>query len=339
MEKWVEELFSQEILEEAAIRFGCETSKVKKLGDFENYVFEVHKGNTPYILRLTHSSHRTHMEVEAELRWVNYLHEHGVNVALVNHSKEGKLVETIDVKNTHFYVCLFDKAPGQPVSVKSEEFNEELFEKWGKLTGQLHNVTKMYESGNFKRDRWDEDDLLNFEKYLSVDKDRDIIEKGEEVKKEIQSLPESLHTFGMIHSDIHPGNFFYHQGELHVFDFDDSTQFFFLSDIAIPLYYSVWWKYKNEDLETRSRFGESFLTAFLKGYMSETQLEEEWLKHMPAFLLLRDVTLYSVFHKKWDLENLSEAETSLLTQLRTRLKESEPMVDLNYRKIFNQARN
>lgn len=337
MEQWIEKLFSKELLEAAAAKYGCDASRAKKLGDFENYVYEVHKGGTPFILRLTHSSHRSRKDVEAELRWMNYLHENGVNVPLVNHSAEGRLVEVLDTGDTCFYVCLFDKAPGKPVSVKDDLFNEDLFKEWGKVTGKMHRITKAYEAGEFERERWDEDDIMHYSKYLSSD-DTLIIEKAERNKKEIQKLEETSDNFGVIHSDIHPGNFFYHDGEIHVFDFDDSMQFFFLSDIAIPLYYSVWWKHRKEKLEVRSEFGESFLTAFLRGYFEEYSLEEGWIEHMPSFLLLRDFTLYTVFHKKWDLTNLSEIEESLLTGLRERLMNDEPMVSLDYKTILQKAR-
>ncbi|WP_406687512.1 phosphotransferase enzyme family protein [Rossellomorea vietnamensis] len=338
MEKWIEELFTGDVLMDAASRFGCGTSHAKKLGDFENYVYEVHKGEVPYILRLTHSSHRSKGEVEAELQWINYLHKHGVNVSLVNDSETGNLVEVLETGDTHFFVCLFDKAPGKPVMMDDPLFDDDLFYKWGKLTGHMHRVTKGYVQDENKRERWDQDDVLDYDNYLSSVEDRDIIEKGRLNKENIRGFKETQDSFGLIHSDIHPGNFFYQDGDLHVFDFDDSMQFFFVSDVAIPLYYSVWWKFRNETLEIRSRFGERFLIAFLQGYVAECEIGDEWVKRIPHFLLLRDLTLYTVFHKKWDLENLSEREQSLLTQIRERLHRDEPIVELDYDKILTEVR-
>jgi amicoumacin kinase len=337
MEKWIEELFTDDLLKDAAARFSCETSRAKKLGDFENYVYEVHRKGIPYILRLTHSSHRSTGEVEAELNWINHLHKHRVNVSLVNHSDEGNLVEVIKSRETYFIACLFDKAPGVPVKVNDPLFNDQLFYKWGRLTGHMHRVTKGFDQDEYRRERWDQDDVLNYEKYVTSPLDKGIIEKGNQNKERISSFIETQDSFGLIHSDIHPGNFFYHDGDLHVFDFDDSTQFFFVSDVAIPLYYSVWWKFRNETLETRSQFGERFLIAFLQGYMTECEIEEEWVKRIPHFLLLRDMTLYSVFHKKWDVEKLSEGERSLLSQIRERLHHDEPIVDLDYGKILGEV--
>ena len=55
MERAVEQQFSQEVLVEAARRFGLAADSLKFLGDFENYVYEGQKDGTSYILRLTHS--------------------------------------------------------------------------------------------------------------------------------------------------------------------------------------------------------------------------------------------------------------------------------------------
>ncbi|MFI8686956.1 phosphotransferase enzyme family protein [Rossellomorea sp. NPDC077527] len=338
MEKWIEELFTEDLLRDAASRFSCDATSAKKLGDFENYVFEVHKGGVPYILRLTHSSHRSKEEVEAELKWINYLHKNGVHVSLVNDSDKGNLVEVFNTGETSFFVCLFDKAPGGPVKINDPLFDEQLFYKWGKLTGHMHRVTKGYNQNENRRNRWDQDDVLDYEKYLSLKEDKDIIGKGHRNKERIRGFVETQDTFGLIHSDIHPGNFFYHEGDLHVFDFDDSTEFFFISDVAIPLYYSVWWKFRNDTLENRSEFGERFLIAFLQGYRTECEIQDEWVKRIPHFLLLRDLTLYTVFHKKWDLTNMSEGEESLLSQIRERLHKDEPIVELDYGKIIDVVR-
>jgi amicoumacin kinase len=335
MEKWVANLFNEEVLKEAADRFSVSIKESKKLGDFENYVYQVTKDGNPYILRLTHSSHREKSQVEAELNWVNFLHSKGVNVSLVKHSNNQLLVEGISVGNSSFFACLFEKAPGRPVRAKEDLFGPTLFEKWGKTIGHMHKVTKEYKAKGSRRERWEEEELFNFQHYLSSENDQEIIDRGYEIINSIKGLEETKDSFGLIHSDIHPGNFFYHEGEIYVFDFDDSAYHYFISDIAIPLYYSIWWKFREEDLETRTRFGEEFLTNFLKGYLQENSIDEPWIKKIPLFMELRDLTLYSVFHEKWDIENLSEEEGRLLSQIRDRLVRKESIVELDYQRIIN----
>lgn len=337
MEQWVENLFSGEVLDEAALRYKADASEAKKLGDFENYVYEVKRDGKPYILRLTHSSHRTKEEVLGEQKWINFLNSHGINVSLVHESINGELVETVNVGDTDFYVCLFDKAPGSPVKMASPEFGPELFEKWGAITASMHLATEDYDASTTKRLRWDQDDLIVLEDFLDPIKDEAIIEGNRKLVQSIQQLPETKDSFGLIHSDIHPGNFFYHEGEIHVFDFDDTMYFHFASDIAIPLYYSIWWKYRKESLETRSAHGKEMLENFLKGYLGVREISREWVERLPMFLKLRDYTLYGVFHKKVDLEN-NEQENQLVNEIRERLLNDEPVVDLNYGAIWESIR-
>ena len=336
MEKWIEELFSKEVIKEAANIFGADSAEAKKLGDFENYVFEVQKEGKPFILRLTHSSHRSMNDVEAEMQWINYLHKHGVNVSLAYFSKNERLVEEVKVGETSFFVCLFDKAPGELVKMKSDLFGPELFTLWGKVTGKMHNVTQSYEASGPKRSRWDENDLLDFHNYIP---EEEIREAAKNLLDVIQKLPESNEVFNLIHSDIHPGNFFYHKGEIHVFDFDDSSYHYLVSDIAIPLYYSVWFVHRGENLQSRSAFGEDMLYHFLAGYLEEYEMSDEWIKQIPLFLKLRDFELYSVFHKKFDLQNMNDREKEVLQQLKERLLHNEPIVQLDYENIIRKVRN
>jgi amicoumacin kinase len=335
MENWVEQLFNEDILQKAADFYGGNISKAKKLGDFENYVYEIHKEEKPYILRLTHSSHRSWEQVEAELEWVNYLHANGVNVSLVSRSVKGNLVEEIQVGETSFFVCLFEKAPGSPVSIQSELFGQTLFQEWGRTIGKMNRVTKEFKNGVSIREQWYEEDLLkNIGHYLSKE-DEDIIKEGKELVENLQKFPTGKNEYGLIHSDIHLGNFFYHEGEIHVFDFDDSSYHWFASDIAIALYYSTWARMGGESLEERSAFGEKFLKNFLIGYYEENRIDDQWIKRLPLFLKLRDIVLYTVFHKKFDIENLSEREAGAVAGIRNRLVSGELIVELDYEKILH----
>lgn len=337
MEQWVEDLFSTEVLHKAAAFYNADANDARKLGDFENYVYEVIKDGTPYILRLTHSSHRSKEEVEGELTWINFLHSHDIPVSLVHKSENNELVEVLSVSDSYFYICLFDKAPGAALKPNSPEFGPELFKKWGAITAKMHRHTENYPATNTGRKRWDEDDLIELDQYIDNEQDAVIIEGNRQLVKELQELPESSDVFGLIHSDIHMGNFFFHDEQIHVFDFDDAMHFHYVSDIAIPLYYATWWKLRNENLEIRSAFGTDFLKHFLDGYLSERPLSLEWLERLPLYLKLRDYTLYGVFHKKMDLSVGHEVENQLVAGIRQRLIDEELIVELDYKEIWERA--
>ena len=336
MEAWIQALFSNAIIDEALNRFGRSVTDKKKLGDFENYVYEVKQGEEVWILRLTHSSHRTFEEIEAEVDWVNELHRGGVNVSRAHSSSNGKKVERIIVENGSFFACLFEKAPGFGVKPDDPTFGPQLYETWGREVGKMHRIS-MHDHPRGRRPRWDESDLLRFTHYLTSKEDSSLIKEGEKLVEEIKSFHETGETFGLIHSDVHHGNFFYDGKEIHLFDFDDSMYHYYVSDIAIPVYYAVWRKCGNEAKEIRAQFATEFLFWFLKGYREETNISNEWLRTLPLFLRLRDYELYTVFHKKFNRSTMDEEVRGYLQKIRERLIRSELIADITFDRLIHKV--
>jgi amicoumacin kinase len=329
MEKSVEILFTEDILKRFLTSFGLQ-SEVKKLGDFENYVFEVYLGDGPVILRITHSSHRSKEEIFAELDWMNYLHNQRVNCPAVFKSINNQIIEGQQAEDgSFFYACLFSKVPGNPVKIKSEEFNEQLFYAWGKEIGKLHAVTKDYQPIYEipLRPTWEDEELLNIADY--VPNENEIIKNTKLLINQLKALPKNKDNFGLIHSDIHSGNFFYDGESIHVFDFDDCSYHWYASDIAIPLYYSIFYGYKSAGKSEQEQFSKKFLTPFIKGYEQHNSLPEGWKEQMPLFFMLRDITLYSVLHKKISPEDRDESLNQMLETLRKRIINKESIVTLS----------
>jgi len=328
VEKEIEKQFSKEVLYEAARRFGLLESSLKVLGAFENYVYEGQKDGISYILRLTHSSHRSTNMVLGELDWINFLSANGVMVSKSLPSCSGNLAEEIYVDSDYFIVTLFEKAEGKLLDSKNnEEWNHSIFKAWGNIIGKMHKTTKKYEVPNdeIKRPQWNEDDLLDLEKYIP-ENEKNIIEIGYKLLSYFDTLPKDKDCFGLIHTDIHSGNFFVHNEEITVFDFDDCSYQWFISDIAIALYYSVWSCCDDKTTEEKEQFAQEFLQAFLDGYNLENKLSEFWINQIPYFLKLRDLNLYSVLRKKWDLDNLNEKQIKLLNEIKTRIEKQIPIV-------------
>jgi amicoumacin kinase len=330
MEKAVSNLMNQEILDEFLGRFGLE-KEVKKLGDFENYVYETYKNGQPYIMRLTHSSHRDMDEVLSELDWMRHLNSRGLSVPEVFPSEDGNFAEEIRAADdSSFYGCLYAKANGKAISVRSDEFNEDLFKKWGETTGRMHHATKSYEpsKGIKERSSWDDDDLLSIEKYYPSE-ERQLVENAKEVIALISDLPKNKDNYGIIHTDIHSGNFFYDGEQIHVFDFDDASYHWFTSDIAIPLYYSIIYRIPASEEAERNRFGKLFLDAFIEGYQKANSLPDGWKEQVPLFLMLRDIVLYAVLHKKIAPEDRDEKLKEMMEEIANRIRNKQPIININ----------
>lgn len=329
MEQTVNLQMTGKVLNDFLERFGLEP-EAKKLGDFENYVFETYRAGHPYIMRITHSTHRNKDEILSELDWMRHLYRVGLSVPDVFPSLGGSLVEEAAAEDgSFFYGCLFGKARGNAVSVRSEQFSDRLFEKWGEITGRMHRATKNYQpsEGIKKRSSWDEDDLLQVEKYYPAE-EQELVENAKEVISDISSLPKNIDNFGIIHTDVHSGNFFYDGEEIHVFDFDDASYHWFASDIAIPLYYSLLYRIPASEKEERQRFGQLFLNSFINGYQKGNQLPEGWKEHVPLFLMLRDVVLYAVLHKKIAPEDRDDKLLAMMDEIAERIKCKVPIVTI-----------
>ncbi|MFF2459020.1 phosphotransferase enzyme family protein [Peribacillus simplex] len=326
MEASVERIFSMELVKLAGHFFQVNAGDPVKLGDAENYVFEVYRDGTPYILRMTHQSHRTKGQVLAELKWIEYLQNNSSEIPKVLSSKENNLVEIVKGSDgTEFYCCLFEKAPGVRMKVTDENFDEPLFFEWGRTIGQMHKQTKNYQpETKYRRLDWHEEELLNAELYQS-DVTGQLMHQQESIKKNLDALPVHQDNFGLIHSDIHNGNFHFHEGKIHVFDFDDCSYHWFASDLAIPLYYLIW-SLEREGIKGLDEYAAKFMRAFIKGYETENILAPEAYETIPLFLKLRDLTLYNFFHKKYDLKNADGQLFKTVKNIEQRIIESRPIV-------------
>ncbi|WP_462411399.1 phosphotransferase enzyme family protein [Neobacillus sp. Marseille-QA0830] len=325
MEPYIHELLTDDFLKKAQTLFGLDRIG-EKLGDFENFVFEVEREGKPAILRLTHSSHREKGGIVSELDWMNFLHANGVHVPEAFQSIDGELVAQIGT--SPFSAVLFSKVQGKAVSVQAEQFDSPLFFTWGKTIGKMHQVTKTYEvpDGIKRRPRWNEDDLiLNFETYLP-DCEKQLVTVAAELLGELHRLPTSKEFFNLIHGDVHSGNFFYDGQDIHVFDFDDCSYHWLTSDIAIPVYYSALFRYPEGQQDERNEFAKKFLDSFLQGYESVTALPPQWKEHLPLMMRLRDLLLYAVLHKKIHPEQRTEQTKQMMDAIRERIENRVPLI-------------
>ncbi|WP_026584754.1 phosphotransferase enzyme family protein [Bacillus sp. J33] len=325
MEKDVEFLLTSDILSHFFHSYSLDALKYKKLGDFENYVYEVYKNETSYILRVTHSSHRKKKELLAEVDWVNFLNTKGISVPKVYQSDFGKIVEMSAAEDgSIFYASLFSKVPGKPVRVTAPEFNKRLFKAWGRAIGHMHAATKTYTPANAIAPRmlWEDEELLQVEKYVP-ETDKLVIKNTQALLLQLKSLPKTKDNFGLIHTDVHSGNFCYDGSEIHIYDFDDCCYHWFASDIAIPLYYSLLYRFKENNVGKRDAFGKRFLDSFIEGYQERNTLPDDLEMQLPLFLRLRDVTLYSVLHKKIAPEERDEELELMIQQIKSRIEKNE----------------
>ncbi|MEE8575919.1 MAG: phosphotransferase [candidate division Zixibacteria bacterium] len=323
-------LFTDTIQSEAAKRFGLESDNIKVLDGFENFVCQCQKDGKPFILRISHPSHRSEDQISAELHWVNYLSENNVSVCTPILSTDGSLTESIPGDSCDFVAVAFEKAKGG--IVRRNDQTDAMAANRGSVIGRIHALTKDYRpiSDSIKRLHWYEDsDFTRFDHYLP-DSDSHIKDKIHNLIAELRSIPTDRENYGLIHMDAHTGNMFFDGDQSTLFDFDDCTYDFFVSDIAIPLFYMVLFLPEEYD---RTEFALNFLKHYMAGYRKENDLDERLLRYVPLILKRRQMILFVAIHRGMDMNNLDEWCTNYLKEARESIENDIPVLDIDFSKL------
>jgi Ser/Thr protein kinase RdoA (MazF antagonist) len=329
LEKRIKARFNDQILSEALLAFGIRADQIQPLDGFESFIYEFTRGEQNYILRIGHSLRRSEILMRGEIDWINYLHRGGAGVSRPTPAENGELVTAIkDGAGDYFLATAFEKARGRPPG--KDDMGAEFYASYGRLLGKLHALTKTYLPANpqWKRMEWNGPELSEIQALPEASESL-IIELYHQIKKYLESLPKSEETYGLIHQDAHLGNLFIDEMDhLTLFDFDDCCYSWFINDIAIVLFYIALGQ------KQQAEFTQDFMTHFLDGYKSESQLDNQWLKEIPSFLKLREIELYAVIHRSFDLKNLNDPWVAMYMENRKqRIENGVPFIDFDFEKL------
>ncbi len=292
LEKEIRDRYNDEILGEARRRFGIAPGEITLLDGFESFMYEYSQDGSDYILRVGHSRRRTPDQIRGEVDWINFLVAGRASVARAVESQNGALVEEIpDALDGRFLATAFVKAKGGPLW-ESGGWTNELIERYGKLLGRIHSLSKTYSVADpaWRRPTWDEEQRL-----IAPLLEPDIAEKYHEVMGHLLALPRDRESYGMIHQDAHAGNFFVDgDGRITLFDFDDCVYGHFAYDLAMVLFYAV------TNREDAAEFAADFWPKFMRGYYAENELDPAWQREIPYFMKLREIDLYVIILRDYD---------------------------------------
>lgn len=282
----------QEILNQVVDRYRLKMDDLNFIGGFNNYVYEYQKDSNSYILRIAKDSLRDPGAIRGEVDWINYLYNQGLNVCYAINSARNNLVEVMETEEHNYSIVAFIKAQGRRPT--DQDWNKNLFYKMGQLVGKMHNLTKDYQPtrSRDKRPEWD-DELDNFIAKHRKLLDIDILDKFNELRQYPEGFSKDKDSYGLVHCDVHAGNFFIgNTGQLQLFDFDDSQYSWYVEDIAMALFYGIFDKgQEKKDIEE----AQYFYNHFMDGYSSQNSIDKKWLKEIPYFLKQREINLYIAF--------------------------------------------
>jgi len=321
----VARLFTDSVRKAAAQSFAADPAALESLGDFESYVFGYETDGHRRVLRISHPSHRSAEQMQAELHWVDYLASRGLRFARPVRSPAGSFVHTVEDGAAVFHVCAFERVPGRVPG--ASDWTPELFRNWGQFLGRAHALTRDYEPpvGSPHRYSWSDDPYIAHGKNWIPESEVTYREQWDKVWGEIAQLPRSRNSYGICHTDLHQYNFHVLEGEIHAFDTDDCCHCWFVEDISSVFYYGSKHPAAGEDPQ---KFVDWAWPSFWSAYKKEHDLGVEWLERIHLFQRARVLTLYALTHMKFE-EGSEERETHLPVY-RKRLDSARPVLDVRF---------
>jgi len=325
MEKRIKDRYNKSIYQQALARYDIEPDQAKALDGFESFIYEYARDGQEYILRISHTLRRSPGLIAGEVDWINYLADRGVPVARAVSSTAGNLVEGIDDdQQGAFLATAFEKAPGS--HIKPEAWNEAFFERYGRTIGRMHALSREYRPPKlaWKRPEWNDRAMLDLKTWIPASETQ-VLNRWSELATHLQALPQDNAGYGLIHQDAHAGNFYVDGDRLTLFDFDDCVYGWFAYDVAVVLFYAV------TDQTDWPAFTRSFMTHFLSGYSQENRLSPAWLKEIPYFLKLREIDLYAVINRSFDVTDLDNPWVSrYMDGRRERIENNVPYIEFDF---------
>ncbi|MEM7575339.1 MAG: phosphotransferase [Bacteroidota bacterium] len=290
-----------------ASHFSIDLDQLQLIRSYSNLVYDA----GDLIVRLTHSSLRPVSNIEAELFWLSALQQDGLSVVKNLTSKAGNVWEIIPGKQDDFFTALaFEKLAGERIS--QEEWTPTHFERLGALTAQLHLHSLDFSvAPHIHYPQWDE--IIEHQAYQHTPT------KKEEAKalfaalmKEFATYPKTRENYGLIHYDIHHGNYFAQPEGIVLFDFEMVCYGWYMHDVAAVLYYAC----NHPASRKMTDFEATFLQYFWKGYERYHRLPVADRAMIQPYLLYRDLMVYGYLGKVWADKELTAGDQAYLERLR-----------------------
>lgn len=284
----------------------------------ENAVFKVEKGDFKAALRLHRHGYHDDDELRSELQWMQALSAAGIKVPEVIPARSGDLFVDYfaDGLPGELQVDLFEWIDGEQLGSVEEGVAdaaevERTFAVLGELAARVHNqsVSWILPEG-FKRHAWDADGLAGdnpfwgrfWEIRAATDAQRKLlIDVRERVHNDLEALPKSPGSYGMIHADFAAENIMVDGGDVRLIDFDDAGFGWHLFELATALYFI-----------RGETYCDQAQTALIEGYRRHRQLTDEDLELLPLFFLARGTTYVGWVHTRSETDTAKELTPMLL---------------------------
>lgn len=313
MTPFIEKYFTPQVISDITKSFGIKFSDLKLLRDNVNLIYAYRKSGNKFILRITHSSVQKLEELQSEVDWLHFLQQNDANVSAPIEALNGNLIEVVNSGDTYFTATAYTEAKGKKID--RFNWNEPVFKEIGRVTGQLHRITKDYKPGNHVIPRSDlvETEVARVMSHKEMH-DEQFIARMLSLVDTLSYLPRTRDHYGLIHNDINRGNMFIHNGRICLFDTADCAYSWFVADIALTLLYVVQY-FQNDPNGKLTGHIRYFMDYYWEGYQSENKIADEDLKGIPLIMTLRSIFIYDHLCTIWKDKKLNHAQQNFFNIL------------------------
>lgn len=321
MDSYIKSKFKTSILNDLAKTYHITTSELKYVDSFESFLYRYQKNSKNYYLRISHSQRREPDQIRGELDWIQHLHQFHLPIIEVAPTPTGEQMVIIPIDDNNFFTAVsFKEVKGTHLRDAWE--TDEYIIQLGTIIARMHEATKSYQPVSNARTRmtWYDEIISYSAKYLSPTEPI-IDSRFHEIIERINQIPKHPENYGLIHYDLHRGNLFFDQGQIRVLDFDDCVYHYFVTDLAIALFYAVPFDLSDEQ---RDQSAKRFIQLLMKGYEQIRPLTEEETKLIPLFLKLREIDLYLLLKRSYGEGPYDAWSASYLQNRKERIEQNIP---------------
>jgi amicoumacin kinase len=325
--------YKMKLLNQASVFFNADLQQMRCLKKSANIMYECQINGEPFILRLIERPPEFAQLVKGEVNWIDYLANNGIRVSRAIPSLHGDYVATIKDESSCFIASCFIMSKGYNVSPdNAHEWNDLLFEKWGRIQGKMHALSKDYiiKDLSTSRPNWNYGPLFSPDLDLGPSENK-ILGIWRTLLNELESLPKDRDSYGLAHNDLHQNNILLYGSNIIVIDFDDCEFNWFACDIAIALYAATC------TLESKQcNYKEVFIKNFLRGYIRENTIDSYYISLMPRFLKFREIYIYLFYLTNWNLKTINAHQRDVLIRLKNRIENEVPCIDVDFNAILEE---
>lgn len=243
-----------------------------------NAVYPYLHNGTLCFLRLAPVEEKDMAEIEAEVQFIEALRKEGFPAMQPIAAHDGRFVLPLSTPYGCYTVASFRAVPGKPI--EDSACTPGLLREMGRTLARLHQLSR-----NMHVPRPDHREMMSRIRRRLAENNAPaaILPVWQKIQEQLDALPVTPDTYGLVHYDFEPDNVFWHEetGTCSVIDFDDAMYGWFSIDVEQAL---------DALTDITDEVG---CAAFMEGYRSLfpfTDAMEARRPLMRAFINLRSYT-------------------------------------------------